>query len=643
MESLHITSRSVSSGFGSADVPDNWGKIVPGTETSSIYSPLVQTPRATPGDSRSHSDLTGAMDGPTDEPQRLQRARALSVRHNASGLMASAIMHDRDEKAALLLPGHKDQVNQIGARERSHSFSRPRTLPTAGESTNLESTICPIPDIGLDRRSRSAVHVKPEFSTPVFSETPLSLPAEQRAKNRAPSVALDPFALAPRRSISRKPSSTPVFQLNDVPAELPSEPSMSTLPVPSPFALESTETHSAEDDFENPNVDLGAWARYPSHTRDIRTGSAGPADNVKTRDFAYFPSATVIVEASSGEEDANGKQTKRKKKKQRARTGIPKSRSMVFAKEFIKNYAKHLWAPNVEFLKHGHGHRSSISTGGTLEHPELEILPPVFAPTPIAENPNPIEDITYLSYDLRTSEGIEMQVLTPKQTSMARRASLSVRRLSTIGSGVDGADDENLLDVDALRRARRSISSPSLALSGLESISNQQNAQFWARMYESCVDLPRFSVSADQSVPHSRQHSRQVSLSLSEPRSSSDSQDATITQYVPLLIDEILATEQPSMDDQKDGDSSTDTDLQDNDLHSRNMLAFLSRTGSPSSQSLPARLGHAKKESIMSMESIRASSMDLWQLLKETEETERQKLMGLMEVATFSVDVGGQA
>lgn len=563
----------------------------------------------------SYSDCMGIMDGSIDdEPQRLQRAIALSEKHNATGLMASAIKQNRDEKAALLLPGHKDQADHAGVRERSHSVSRPRTLSTASGIVDIAGPSCPTPQLG--RRSRSAALLKPEFSTPVFSHSPLSLPSGQRMKNRALSVALDPTALAP--------GPTPAFQLNDVPFNVSSEPSTTTLPALPSFVLDNISAEEDYQDFEKPNVDLGAWARYPSHTRAERTGPSGLADNVKTRDFAYYPNVTVILESSSDEGTPAGKNKKRNKKN-RARTGIPKSRSIMFTRETIRKYVKNIFAPNVEYLKYGHGHRSSVSTGGKLKHPELEIIPPVFTAIPVVEEgPAPANS--------ENGDGIEMQVLTPRQISMVHRASLASRRLSTVPPDCDGAalDDEYFNEVDPVRKARRSVSSPSLPVTpGPESMYTQNNAQFWSRMYESCVELPRFSASADQSVSHSRQ------VSLSSHRSSSDSHETT--QAMPLLIDDVLAMTRLSKEGQKVEDATPNAAVQGHTSPVKDTLKGRSRSGSPSSQSLPAKFGHGKKESVMSMQSIRESSMDLWKLLKETEEKERVKLTRLMRA---SADLG---
>ncbi|GME62953.1 Microtubule-associated protein 4 [Neofusicoccum parvum] len=146
--------------------------------------------------------------------------------------------------------------------------------------------------------------------------------------------------------------------------------------------------------------DLGAWSRYPSHTRDRRTGPAGEFDNVRTRDFAYeIADASTIEHASfSSEEDENTRSgikrlaTLRSRKRSKARSGMHKSKSMTFSHNFsfLKHYIGLFRSQSEEFRKHGHGHRSSIAESGTLEHPELEILPPVFSPVTFDLTGNPM-------------------------------------------------------------------------------------------------------------------------------------------------------------------------------------------------------------------------------------------------------------
>jgi hypothetical protein len=135
---------------------------------------------------------------------------------------------------------------------------------------------------------------------------------------------------------------------------------------------------------------VGAWGRYPSHTRPERTLSASKGDRVETRDFA-LEAAVRFASARDKEfhEDLIDP-TERipslpllpgaKKRKRKVGSGkMPKSHSMTFGRKLIKNYYSGMFkSSSTEFRRHGRGHRSSIASGGTLEHPELEIIPDVF-------------------------------------------------------------------------------------------------------------------------------------------------------------------------------------------------------------------------------------------------------------------------
>jgi hypothetical protein len=69
----------------------------------------------------------------------------------------------------------------------------------------------------------------------------------------------------------------------------------------------------------------------------------------------------------------------KKRKKRIGSAKMPKSHSMTFGRKLIQNYYAGIFRPSsTEFRQHGRGHRSSIASGGTLEHPELELLPEVF-------------------------------------------------------------------------------------------------------------------------------------------------------------------------------------------------------------------------------------------------------------------------
>ncbi|OJD29227.1 microtubule-associated protein 4 [Diplodia corticola] len=135
--------------------------------------------------------------------------------------------------------------------------------------------------------------------------------------------------------------------------------------------------------------DLGAWSRFPSHTRELRTGAAGSSDDVRTRDFAYETNMPRAENESSTEDEDPSmsgaiRLTKLRsmKRTKTDRSGMSKSKSMTFSRNFsfLKHYIGLFRSQSEEFRKYGHGHRSSVAESATLEHPELEILPPVFSP-----------------------------------------------------------------------------------------------------------------------------------------------------------------------------------------------------------------------------------------------------------------------
>lgn len=100
-----------------------------------------------------------------------------------------------------------------------------------------------------------------------------------------------------------------------------------------------------------------SWCRYPSHNRVERSFSpAGTADHVFSRDFAIEFRRFGIADEQ--------KETKFPRKK--------KSHSLTFGKS-IMNTLSQIYS--IDLRRQHKGHRSSISVGGKLEYPELEILP----------------------------------------------------------------------------------------------------------------------------------------------------------------------------------------------------------------------------------------------------------------------------
>lgn len=134
---------------------------------------------------------------------------------------------------------------------------------------------------------------------------------------------------------------------------------------------------------------VGAWGRYPSHTRHDRTFSAGRLDHVEIRDFAL---EAAIGSVSTRDESHDGDMVdpterlpspipqpgEKKRKKKFGNSRMAKSSSMTFGKSLMKNYTKMFKSQSTEFQRHGRGHRSSIASGGILEFPELELVPDVW-------------------------------------------------------------------------------------------------------------------------------------------------------------------------------------------------------------------------------------------------------------------------
>ncbi|KAH9817413.1 hypothetical protein Tdes44962_MAKER05537 [Teratosphaeria destructans] len=103
---------------------------------------------------------------------------------------------------------------------------------------------------------------------------------------------------------------------------------------------------------------LQSWARYPSHTRPERCGSAGPPDKILTRDFAASTSTTTHA-PTTALQNPEGKPKHLKARRSTTFSGLTRYYSNIFSST---STAKN--------------RRSSIAAGGWLQNPDLELLPP---------------------------------------------------------------------------------------------------------------------------------------------------------------------------------------------------------------------------------------------------------------------------
>jgi hypothetical protein len=110
-----------------------------------------------------------------------------------------------------------------------------------------------------------------------------------------------------------------------------------------------------------------SWARFPSHSRSERNETAGFSDSVSQHDFAIKNNKDGGIEWETGERKHHHNHHSKKEHHSNLPTRLSKQlRASLYklrtSKSSLVNDALH-------------GRKSSISIGGTLEFPELEILP----------------------------------------------------------------------------------------------------------------------------------------------------------------------------------------------------------------------------------------------------------------------------
>jgi hypothetical protein len=329
---------------------------------------------------------------------------------------------------------------------------------------------------------------------------------------------------------------------------------------------------------------VGAWGRYPSHTRNERVFSAGKSDRVESRDFAL--EAAINFAASQNVDDDETDPTEcipsmpllpgeKKRKKKRGGGHIPKSNSMTFGKTFLKNYSRIFKSQSAEFRRHGRNHRSSIAAGGVLEFPELEILPEVWKQGS--------------SLDGSSDTGRR------HQTSVAKRRA------------IDTQEDSKLQTHDSMAtlRPRRNSSAPNLSeLALLDGAGEDRcipgNARGWSVYYNDCVpSYPRVSTEAGFGLE----------------------------DFAPSRFS--LESRRPSMHSRTMPTRSA--------RHSRN-TSHVSRTSVISRGSVHPSIvfasGDEDRSEKRSMVSVRRSTMDLISKFKEQEIIEREKVLSITRTAS---------
>lgn len=329
----------------------------------------------------SGSPAVASLDGPQDSQLNApKRARAASSSGSVGGNM--------DETTAIwgkALGAYQD--NMSNQRTRSHSGSS-RKLSVVGEHSRGSSTSSGSGTKDGEagrKRAGSTVEFKPIDTHHTFNR--LAVPGSFSAGGRAASVPGEEIQEAfkektPGSSLKKGPESitaesarlfkSMVFEkshrthhhhhLQKNPQEQAPTPDITVTDVESTKSSDSMQ--SSTDDMKRPrsSSSLGAWSRYPSHSREKRNSPAGATDNVVAKDFAD-PGIKYA------DEDGDPLEDKFSPEKQKAKARKAGVRKMIFV-----DLPKLLKPRSVGFHKGESGHRTSIATSGTLEFPKLELV-----------------------------------------------------------------------------------------------------------------------------------------------------------------------------------------------------------------------------------------------------------------------------
>lgn len=265
---------------------------------------------------------------------------------------------------------------------------------------------------------------------------------------REPSIAIDPLQKeGPRQSVSLYHLRTAgsIRSLND-----------SAMPAGVNENMEAARAYMASDVTENST----AWGRYPSHNRESRTGSASSRDKISTIDFATrMPPQTESNTLRRGGSLPASFRARSSWRQSRQNSRASKGRSASFGSTFLRNWSGLFRSQSKEFMQYGHGHRTSVTTGGVLEYPELEVLAPVFS--------------TYQE---------------PKRIAKRSIGDIEMYTLSKMNGESSLSKDDNDRTVKAQRRDSRA------QVDGFEDIKVPGSGN-WASVYEECVRVPTFSSS----------------------------------------------------------------------------------------------------------------------------------------------------
>ncbi|THX16190.1 hypothetical protein D6D13_01679 [Aureobasidium pullulans] len=354
-----------------------------------------------------------------------------------------------------------------------------------------------------------------------------------------------------------------------------------------------------------------SWSRYPSHTRERRCSAADRHDGIITRDFALEDSRNVHQTASlegitsSPKSWPHGANSKR-------RNWIVKSHSMTFGTVF--RYYSNLLTSSA-----ARNRRSSIATSGRLEHPELEVLPPLLplrldVPQHLGAKDQLVRAVNHIKDEGHHIKEEGLDILGHHHhSSTPCMNEHSIGPASLINDQNDKSESvhsgqEGFGSASSTSSVEKTIS-PGMVDGVVESRPSEPDralsARRLSRMYQACVQLP-------------------ASLDNTEVERSGVTDDS-------IHVSGGLTTAGPS---QVDSEIPNTGFLTIPTIKPRMYSGPVTRHF-PSVTVVDDRKGHWRSVSMMSVDSgksVRRSTRDLLETVKATQTLELEKLLGMSEV-----------
>ncbi|KAK1824397.1 hypothetical protein LTR12_001235 [Friedmanniomyces endolithicus] len=271
--------------------------------------------------------------------RKLSRAKPLNDEPTAGGLMAQALEKHQEEKALFRSASKQKEAREANYAAHETLF-RTETLDSRRASFS-PTTPSAYGDL-LDPFEKPALKVPAGRSHSTGHLLPPG-PVDDRTFLSAPVFASSPLA-STESSIK-----TPARRLSYLSEHLPAPPQPAN----------------------RIGTSVPSWARFSSHTRAERCGSAGRLDAVIARDFALDTEATDRI----GPDDLEAASPV-SKKSGKGKSPLAKRRSTTFGG--LVRYYSNIFSSSAS----PQNRRSSITTGGWLANPDLEMLPPASSNEP---------------------------------------------------------------------------------------------------------------------------------------------------------------------------------------------------------------------------------------------------------------------